>query len=266
MESLLSTFSLSSFLFLALACFSAAFIDSISGGGGMISLPAYMAAGIPPHIALGTNKVSASFGAISSSLKFMRAGKINMDLIKKVFPFSFFGALLGVKCVLLLDSKYLYPIAFSLLIFTIFYTVYHKNLGNVNDFQSLNKENILKGIIMAFILGFYDGFFGPGTGSFLIFGFIKIFKFDFINASGNAKFLNLASNLASVIAFIIAGKVNYLYALPMAGFMFLGALAGSHFAILRGSKIIKPIFLTISILVALKMSAQFIDYKAIFNI
>ncbi len=257
----MDSFSLTSFIYLAIACFSAAFIDAIAGGGGMISLPAFMGVGIPPHIALGTNKMAASFGAFSSFLKFLKSGKVEVELIKKVFIFTVIGAVVGVKSVLLIDSKYLYPMALTLIILLIGYTLYHKNMGFVNDFQGVNKDSLLKGTIMAFTLGFYDGFFGPGAGSFLIFGFIKIFKFDFIHASGNAKALNFASNIVSVILFAYFGKINYYYALPMAGFMFLGAQAGAHFAIKKGSKFIKPVFLIVSTAVALKMANQFIDFK-----
>lgn len=256
-------FTFTTFVWLGAACFIAAFIDSIAGGGGLISLPAYMAAGIPPHIALGTNKVAASFSSISSSLKFWKAGKVNLQLMKYLVPFSFLGAVIGVRTVLLLDSKYLYPIALGLLIFTIIYTLMHKNMGSTNDFQGLSRRNITEGIIMALLLGFYDGFFGPGTGSFLIFLLIRIFRYDFINASGNSKILNLASNIASVITFVHAGKVNYVYALSMAVFMFVGAQVGAQFAILRGSKLIKPVFVTVSSIVAVKMASQFIDFAAI---
>lgn len=256
-------FTLTTFLWLGTACFTAAFIDSIAGGGGLISLPAYMAAGIPPHMALGTNKVAASFSSISSSLKFWKAGKVNLQLMKYLIPFSFIGAVAGARTVLLVDSKYLYPIALGLLIFTIIYTLCNKNMGHTNDFLGLDGGNIKKGMLMAFALGFYDGFFGPGTGSFLIFLLIRIYKYDFINASGNSKILNLASNIASVIAFVMAGKVNYLYALSMAVFMFVGAQTGAQFAILKGSKLIKPIFVTVSTVVAIKMASQFIDLSSI---
>ncbi len=262
----MQSFEISSFIYLSLACFAGSFIDAVAGGGGMISLPAFMGVGIPPHIALGTNKVSASFGAFSSFLRFYQAGKIEMELMKKIFIYTIIGAIIGVKSVLLIDSKYLYPMALILIIVLIGYTLYHKNMGNVNDFSGVTKDSLIKGSIMALVLGFYDGFFGPGTGSFLIFAFIKIFKFDFIHASGNAKALNFASNIVSVILFAYFGKVNYYYALPMAGVMYLGAQAGSHFAIKKGSKFIKPIFLIVSTAVAIRMTNQFIDLKGLLGL
>lgn len=259
----MEVFQLSSFIYLSIACFAAAFIDAIAGGGGMISLPAFMGAGIPPHIALGTNKVAASFGAFSSFIKFLKAGKIQVDLIKKVFIFTVLGAIAGVKTVLLIESKHLLPLALFLIVVLIVYTLYNKKMGFVNEFEGVTKESLIKGCAMAFGLGFYDGFFGPGAGSFLIFAFIKIFKFDFIHASGNAKALNFGSNIVSVVLFIYYGKVAYFYALPMALIMFLGAQAGSHFAIKKGSKFIKPVFVTVSFAVALKMASQFINFKSL---
>ncbi|MGL6167127.1 MAG: sulfite exporter TauE/SafE family protein [Fusobacteriaceae bacterium] len=250
---------ISTFIFLGVACFLASFIDAIAGGGGLISLPAYMAVGIPPHIALGTNKMAASFSSISSSLRFYRSGKIDLEIVKAFSLFSFVGALIGVKAVLLIDQKYLYPIAMILLIGTIMYTVINKNMGETSFYKGLNDKNKKLGRIMSLFLGFYDGFFGPGTGSFLIFSLIKIFKLDFINASGNSKILNLSSNIASVIAFVIAGKVNYTYAFSMAIFMFLGAQAGAKMAIFRGSKFIKPFFLVVSTVVAIKMVTTFVN-------
>lgn len=262
----MNSFDLSSFIYLAIACFSASFIDAISGGGGMISLPAFMGVGIPPHMALGTNKVAASVGAVSSFSKYWMAGKVEKSLVLKIGGLSFIGAFIGVKSVLLLDAKYLYPLALTLIILTVIYTVLNKKIGFVNEFEGVTKESLFKGYILALVLGFYDGFFGPGTGSFLIFGFIKIFKFDFIHASGNAKALNFASNIASVILFVIYGKVNYYYALPMAFFMFLGAQTGAHFAIMKGSKFIKPVFVTVSIAVALKMASQFINFRGLLGL
>ncbi len=250
-----------SVFFLGVACFSAAFIDAVAGGGGLISLPAFLASGLPAHIALGSNKVAACCSTIASSTKFAQSGKINWTLVKKLAGFSFIGAVLGVKTVVMIDSKYLYPVAIILLIIVLLYSLYNKNLGEENRFNGSNRENIKWGIIMAFSLGFYDGFFGPGAGSFLIFAIIRIFKMDFTNASGNAKILNLASNMASVMMFVAMGKVNFLYSFIMAVIMIIGATLGARMAVTKGSEFIKPIFLTVTSIVLSKMVAE-----SIFNI
>ncbi|MGL5988459.1 sulfite exporter TauE/SafE family protein [Cetobacterium sp.] len=246
------------FMFLASAGFIAAFVDAIAGGGGLISLPAFLAAGIPPHTALGTNKLAAFFSSSGSAFGFLRSGKVNLRLIKYCVPFSFLGAILGVKSVLLIDSKYLYPIAFGLLVAVLVYTFKHKNLGECDNFEGFNSKNIKLGILTALLLGFYDGFFGPGTGSFIIFSLIKIFKFDFISSSGNSKFLNLASNIASVLAFMYYGKINYVAALAVGVFMLFGASVGAKVAITRGTKFIRPVFLVVTTIVTLKMAITFL--------
>lgn len=258
-ETFFSEISLINFIFLASACFCAAFVDAIAGGGGLISLPAFLAAGLNPHMALGTNKLAAFFSSSGSAFKFARSGMINWALIKYLIPFSFIGAILGVKAVILIDSKYLYPIAFFLLVFVLIYTLKNKNLGNHDNFQGVNSKNLKLGILMAFSLGFYDGFFGPGTGSFIIFGFIEIFKLDFIRASGNSKFLNLASNIASVITFMYYGKIVYMYALTVGIVMLIGASFGAKVAVTRGTKFIRPVFLIITTIVTAKMALTFLQ-------
>lgn len=266
LNEIIRNMSSGSFLFLLAVCFLAAFIDAISGGGGLISLPAYLASGIPAHVALGTNKVSACISTFASAAKFAKSGKVNWDLMKKIAIFSFIGASLGVKTVLLLDSKYLYPITIVLLVVVLIYTLMNKKMGEVDEFLGLNEKNIFYGRVMAFAIGFYDGFFGPGTGSFLIFLLISIFKLDFTSASGNAKVLNVSSNIASVALFIYFQKVNYFYAIPVGIVMVFGAILGSRMAVLKGAKFIKPIFLTMTSLVLFKMVAEAIFHVNIGNI
>lgn len=130
LEEFLSNVDIGTFIFLGIACFIAAFIDAVAGGGGLITVPAYLASGIPPHIALGTNKVSSSIGTVASALKFATSGKVNWELSKKIMPFSLVGALLGVKTVVLIDSKYLYPIAIVLLLLVLIYTLVNKKMGD----------------------------------------------------------------------------------------------------------------------------------------
>lgn len=252
-EEFFTNIDIGTFLFLGVACFIAAFIDAVAGGGGLITVPAYLASGLPAHIALGTNKVSSSIGTVASSWKFATSGKVNWSMAKKLMPFSFIGALIGVKTVVLIDSKYLYPIAIVLLLLVLIYTLINKNLGEENNFKGLDKDNIFKGKLMAIIMGFYDGFFGPGTGSFLIFGLIRIFKLDFTNASGNAKILNLTSNLASMFLFIFLGKANFFYSIPIGIIMIFGATLGAKTAVTKGTSFIKPMFLIVTTIVLIKM-------------
>ena len=173
-------------ILLCMAGFLASFVDSIAGGGGLISVPAFMLAGLPPHMVLGTNKFSATAGSFTSSLGFIKSGKANFKLLKYLIPFTFIGAILGVKAVLNIDQKFLTTLVLILVLFIGIYTLFSKSLGLEDKFQGLTKKNVAGGILLALSLGFYDGFFGPGAGSFLVFGFINIFGFNFVSSSANA--------------------------------------------------------------------------------
>lgn len=247
------------FIFLSLSCFAAAFIDAIAGGGGLISLPAFMSVGLSPHLALGTNKLAAFFSSSGSAFNFFKSGKTDWFLVKYLIPFSFLGAILGVVTVVHISPNFLYPISIFLLIFVLIYTLINKKLGIENFFTGITSKNLKKGMFFAFLLGFYDGFFGPGTGSFIIFALIKIFKFDFVRASGNAKFLNLSSNIASVISFIYFGKIAYFYSLSMGIIMILGASIGAKTAVNKGTHFIRPVFLIITSIVLIKMILKFFN-------
>jgi len=242
---------------LCMAGFLASFIDSIAGGGGLISVPAFMLAGLPPHMVLGTNKFSATAGSFTSSLQFIKSGKANFKLLKYLIPFTFLGAFLGVKAVLHIDQKFLNTLVLILIMFIGIYTLFSKSLGLEDKFKGLTKINVIYGIFLALFLGFYDGFFGPGTGSFLVFGFINIFGFNFVSSSANARILNFISNVTALILFAISGKINYMIGLPVALSMIIGAKMGTGVALSKGSRLIKPIFVTMSLAVAVKMLTGF---------
>ncbi|GAA0100395.1 MULTISPECIES: sulfite exporter TauE/SafE family protein [Paraclostridium] len=243
-------------LFLCLGGFLAAFVDSIAGGGGLISMPVLLMAGLPAHLALGTNKFAGAFGCFSSAYKYSKSGKTNIELLKKLIPFTILGCLLGVKCVLSISENILNILVFLMILIVALYTYLKKDLGKEDKFENLSKENIKKGIIMAFALGFYDGFFGPGTGTFLTFAFIKIYGFDFLHASANTKILNFTSNFTALILFMFSGQILYKVAIFYAISMVLGGYIGAKVAINKGSQLIKPIFLFMAVAVAIKLLYQ----------
>lgn len=246
-----------SIIFLISACFLAAFIDAIAGGGGLISLPAYLIAGFPPHIALGTNKFASSWGTFFATFRFAKEGKIDFNLVKYMIPLSFVGSVLGVRTVLLIDQSFLAPLVIFLILIVGIYTTFSKKLGKQNEFQNTTPLSITKGMILAFVLGFYDGFFGPGAGTFIIFGLMYIFKFDFVHANGNAKVLNLTSNVAALITFAISGKIAYIIGIPIALAMIVGGQLGAKMAIKNGYKLIRPVFIIMSFAAGIKI---FFDY------
>ena len=246
---------------LCLAGFAAAAVDAIAGGGGLISLPAIMAAGVPPHFALGTNKFSSSFGAVTSAYTFIRSGKVHIPLMKFTVPCTLAGSVIGVFTALRIDQKFLRLIILALIFAAAIYTIAKKDFGSEDKFKDLHAEIIQD--VIAFSLGFYDGFFGPGTGSFLIFLFIKVYGFDFTTAAGNSKVLNFVSNFTSLVMFAINGKIYYMLGIPIGLAMIAGARVGSKIEIKNGERVIKPIFVTIAMALTLKL--LFDAYKVAMN-
>ncbi len=234
-------------IFLIVTGFMASFIDSVVGGGGLISLPALLLTGLPPTMALGTNKMASVMGSLTSTLSFLRSGKINIHLIKFLFPLSFFGSALGVITVQQIPSQFLKPLVIVMLLLVTIYTFMRKEWGDTSTYQGITKKTAYLSGLAAFSIGFYDGFFGPGAGSFFIFAFLMI-GFDFVVAAGNSKALNFASNIAAVVTFIYFDCVHYYYAIPMGIAMIFGAIAGSKLAIKKGAAYVRPLFLFMSIL------------------
>jgi uncharacterized membrane protein YfcA len=239
--------SLEMIYFLIGAGFVAAFIDSVVGGGGLIAVPALLFAGLPPSMALGTNKLAGTMSALTSTLSFMKSGKIDFRLVRWLFPLSFVGAIGGTYLVKQIPSAFLGPLVAILLVVVTIYTLLKKNWGVRSTFTGLQGLKVAGVAIGAIVIGFYDGFFGPGTGSFLIFMFLMI-GLDFVGASANSKVLNLASNLASLITFFLLSSVNIYYGLPMGIAMIAGALVGSQVAIRKGAAYVKPLFIIVTAL------------------
>jgi hypothetical protein len=244
------------FIFLCLGGFLAAFVDSIAGGGGLISMPVLMMAGLPAHLALGTNKFGGAFGCFSSAYKYAKSGATNKELLKKLIPYTILGCILGVKCVLSISDEILNIMVFVMILTVTIYTYRSKTLGTEDKFEELTKRNINLGKIMAFSLGFYDGFFGPGTGTFIAFALIKIYGFDFLHASANTKILNFTSNFIALLLFMVSGQILYKVAIFYALSMMIGGYIGAKVAIKKGSTLIRPIFLIMALGVAVKLIYQ----------
>lgn len=241
---------------IALACiagFFGAVVDAIVGGGGLITTPALLAIGMPTHLALGTNKFASSLGTLSSSYHFYKSGNVNFKMLKYMLPFSLVGSALGVLAVLAIEPDFLRVLIIILVVFIGAYTLFKKNLGIHDTFTGIDKKKITLGILLALVLGFYDGFFGPGTGSFLIFGLIHIFGYDFKKASANSKLMNLFSNLTAFVLFLINRKIFFLVAIPMSISMVIGARVGARLAITKGATFIKPVFIIVSFSLVIKM-------------
>lgn len=239
--------------------FCAGFIDAVAGGGGTISLPAYIFAGVPIHIAYGTNKFANCIGTCVASTKFFKSGNIKL----KPALLSAFGALIGswfgAQLVLILDEKYLkYSLMIILPIVAVF-LLFNRKFGSEETVREIPKKRLyILATIIGLIIGAYDGFFGPGTGTFLVLAFTSVLGFNLITASGNSKIVNLAANFAALIAYILNGKVLFTVGIPAAFCAIVGNYLGAHLAIKGGSKIIKPIILVVVAMLFCKIIIDFL--------
>lgn len=235
--------------------FLAGLIDSVAGGGGIISLPAYMVAGLPPHLATGTNKCSSTFGTLFSTLRFMRSKKIHYIAALTSAGAALVGSPIGATINLIIEERYLGYTMLVLLPIIAIFLVFKKNFGDQENFKEESRyKTIGLSLISGFLIGMYDGFFGPGTGTFLILIYTGIIGFDLVTASGNAKVVNLASNIAALVTFALNGKILWTIGLPAALFGIAGNWIGAGLAIKGGKKVIRPMFMVVLFLLMLKIS------------
>lgn len=226
-------------LLLATAAFLAGTIDSIAGGGGLISLPALLLTGMSPQLAVGTNKFSASMGCSLSVYLFGKAKLIDWKLAYKGIAFSLLGAFIGAKVALALSPDVLGK-AFTIMLPLIAVICLRPQKKNIEGEQETDFS-MPKVIAICFSVGMYDGFFGPGTGTFMILGLFKILKMDLVKASGTAKVFNLASNISGLVTFMVSGYVLFSIAIPMAAASIAGNYVGTRLAITKGAGFIRRI-------------------------
>ncbi|MFS0558066.1 sulfite exporter TauE/SafE family protein [Brevibacillus sp. 179-C9.3 HS] len=249
---------LSTIVLLAVFGFVAAFIDSTVGGGGLISLPALLGLGMPPYLALGTNKLAGTISSATSSYTFIKSGKFDKKLMLILFPVSLIGAYFGAKTVLFVPQEFLKILVVIMMALIFVYTLFNKRFGQDSNYKGLTKFTLGIGIPFTFLIGFYDGFFGPGTGSFFVFLMVLLFGYDFVIAAGNGRILNLASNISALFVFTMEGKVVFMTGLIMGIAMLLGANLGAKMAIKTGVRYVRPLFLVVSITLIVKMVYELI--------
>lgn len=234
---------------LLLCCFSmlAGFVDAAVGGGGLVQLPAalILLPGVPVPTVLGTNKFAAIFGTSFALQRYAGHVKIDWSTVAPTALVAFVFSFIGSRAVTLLDPRILRPLVLVLLVVVALYVLLAKNLGLVHQPKHAPHKARLLGLLVGSVLGFYDGFFGPGMGSFLIFAFVGIFGFDFLSASASAKAVNWATNLASLLYFTTHGNVLYRVGGAMAVCNIIGAVIGARLAIAKGSRFVRILFLVI---------------------
>ncbi|MFE8917092.1 TSUP family transporter [Staphylococcus pasteuri] len=244
-------------LIIVLFGFLAAFIDSVVGGGGLISTPALLAIGLPPAVALGTNKLASSFGTLTSTIKFVRSGNVDLKIVAKLFPFVLVASVGGAYLATMLPAQLLKPLIIVALSLVFIYTLVKKDWGSVRTFTSFTPIKATMFVIAYLIIGFYDGFIGGGTGSFMLF-VLLMFGFDFLSAAGNAKVLNFASNIGALILFMSLGQVNYFYGMIMAISMIVVSYVGAQFAISKGVGYVKVLFIIVTAVLIVKNAYDYI--------
>ena len=236
--------------------FISGFVDSIAGGGGLISLPAYHISGFSPHFSLGTNKFVSCIGTVFSTLRFVRNKNYNLTSAIPSILFALIGAAGGAKIAVYLDAIVLrYILVFGIPVIAVI--VFKKKNLEKRTPKNLSKTCIvIYSSIVGLIIGGYDGFFGPGTGTFLILIYTSVLGFDLLTSMGNAKLVNLASNLASLVVFLFEGKVVFAIGIPAAFCAIAGHYIGSGFAIKKGQKIVRPMLLFVLALLLAKLIAD----------
>lgn len=229
----------------------AGFVDSIAGGGGIITVPVLLASGLPPHLALGTNKLQSSFGSFTASMNYMHKGLVNLKDVLIGVLFTFIGAVLGTTSILFLNASFLEKFIPLMLIGIFLYTLFSPKMGE-NDRHEVMSENAFY-LIFGIGIGFYDGFFGPGTGSFWTIAFVALLGLNLKSATARTKIMNFTSNIVSLAVFIIGGKVLWLIGILMGVGQVFGAYLGSTLVVKKEIKFVRVFFLVVVGITILKL-------------
>lgn len=237
----------SEIIILCIAAFAAGFIDAVVGGGGLVQTPAVLVT-LPLHpvaTLLGTTKIPSFTGTALACYQYAKKVQLRWKLLLLMGSIALLAAMAGSYTVSIVSNRFMKPIIFCVLIAVAVYTYSKKNFGIAISKQHSAKKELTYGALFALLIGFYDGFIGPGAGSFFIIFFIAVLGFDFLKASAHAKFVNLATNMGSIIYFSGSGHILYQYAIPMAVCNLSGSFLGARIAILKGNAFIRIFFLLI---------------------
>jgi hypothetical protein len=234
-------------LFLCLAAFAAGFVDAVVGGGGLIQTPMglILLPNLPVATVIGTLKIPSFSGTFFAAFQYLKKVQMNWKLLLIMMVLAVPSAFLGSTVLTYVSNDFMKPLLLVVLSLLVVYTYVKKNFGlHVEKYHS-SKQQILYAILISFFIGFYDGFIGPGTGSFLVLAFVILLGYDFLQASANAKMVNLATNFGSICLFVIKGKIIWMIAIPMAICNAIGGFIGAKLAIKKGNTFIRIFFLIV---------------------
>jgi uncharacterized membrane protein YfcA len=234
-------------ILLCIASFIAGFIDAIVGGGGLIQTPTalILLPNLPVASVIGTLKIPGFSGTSMAAYQYLKSTKVNWNLFLMMAFVSFGFAYLGSSLLNIMQNDFMKPLLFLVLILLLAYTYFKKDFGQFQTKKLTQKQTYTYGILICVVLGFYDGFIGPGTGSLLIMAFIAILGFDFLQANSYAKLVNLATNFGSITLFVMKGKIIWSIAIPMALCNVTGSWLGTRLAISKGNGFIRIFFLIV---------------------
>lgn len=250
----LTTINFDLFLMLFGVAMLAGCIDAIAGGGGLLTIPALLWAGLSPLQALATNKLQASFGSFTATWNYSRQGLIKPSEHRTAIILSFLGAISGAWTVQKIDPAFLAQLIPILLIAFALYFMFSPKLGEQERAQRISKNAFAA--TAGFGIGFYDGFFGPGTGTFFVIAFVTLLGYSLPKATAGTKLLNFTSNIASLILFAFSGHILWLLGLTMGVGQIIGSFIGSKLAIRHGVQLIRPLLVIVSLLVSLRLLLQ----------
>ena len=233
--------------------FVAGFVDSIAGGGGLITVPVLLSFGLEPRDALGANKLQASFGSGSASWHYARAGAVKLSDCSLGFLITFVAAAVGTWLVQRLSRDFLMRFIPLMLTVVAVYSLLRPTLGGADLPPRMSRPRF--DLLFGCVIGFYDGFFGPGTGTFWAMAYVLVLGFNFTKATGYTKAMNFASNLSSLLVFLAGGHVLPVagYGVAMGGGQWLGARVGSRTVVKHGARFIRPVFVTVVLALTLKL-------------
>jgi uncharacterized protein len=236
---------------LGLAGLVAGFVDSIAGGGGLLTVPALLWAGLSPAQALATNKLQSSFGSFSATLKFVRSGELDPTTIRPMIVCTFIGACAGALAVQAVNPEFLRDAIPLMLVAIAVWLLVQPKAGEIDAHQRIGTTAFA--LTAGAGIGFYDGVFGPGTGTFFAVAFVSLLGFNLKKATAHTKALNFTSNIASLLMFLAGGQIVWTVGLAMGAGQYLGAQIGAHLVVKNGAKLVRPVLVAASMGVTLKI-------------
>jgi len=248
-------------LLLFLTGLGAGTVDAMAGGGGLITLPVLLATGMSPVEALATNKLQGSFGTFAATRYFVKKRLVNLSEMRTMIISTFIGAVTGTILVQLLDASLLAKVMPGLLVLIALYFMFSPRISDEDSEQRISM-GLFAGLVASSI-GFYDGFFGPGTGTFFTIAFVSLAGFSLARATAHTKVLNFTSNIASLMFFAVGGHIVWFAGLVMAAGQLIGGQLGAKLVVSKGTRLIRPLIVIVTLAMSAKLLMDQIEFDAV---